>query len=122
MPIPALATRLRFAVCETPLSVALSVAVWLLVIVPAVAVKAVESDPADTVTEGVGTGRSPLLLDIATGIPVGAVLLKVTVQVVEEAEVRLAGLHINDCSTAGATRLTVAVCDAPFSVAVNVAL
>jgi hypothetical protein len=95
----------------------------LLQIVFAVAVKAVEVDPAATVTEAAGTGKSVLLLDSATIVPpTGAVLLSVTVQVVFAPEFKLVGVHASELSATGASRLIVAVCDTPFKVAVRVAL
>ena len=44
------ATRLKVAVCKVPFKVAVTVAVWLVVKTPAVAMKEAELAPADTVT------------------------------------------------------------------------
>ena len=53
---------------ETPFNVAVTVAVWLLEIDPAVAVKVLLVAPADTVTDA-GTVSDALLLDNATAAP-----------------------------------------------------
>ena len=66
------ATRFNVTVWEEPLSEAVTVAFWLVVRVPAVAVKLAEVAPAGTVTEA-GTVSAELLLDKATVLPpVGA--------------------------------------------------
>ena len=80
---------------------------------------------AGTVTEAAGTGSRLLLLASPTTVPpLGAALLKVTMQLVTAPEFRLVGLHARDDSVSvwDATRLMVAVCDAPFSLAIKVAL
>ena len=95
----------------------------MLGIVPAVALNAVVAEPAGTVTDEPGTGNKVLLLDRETDVPpVGAVWLKVTVHVVAAAEARLVGLQLREESVTGAVKLIVAVCEAPLSVAVSVAL
>ena len=79
---------------------------------------------AGAVTEGAGTGSRLLLLaSPTTAPPFGAGLLNVTLQVVTAPELRLVGLHTSDDTIGGcgATRLMVAVCDAPFRLAVKVA-
>jgi hypothetical protein len=66
---------------------------WLLEILPTVAVNVVEVAPAGTVTE-LGTGSSELLLDSKTSEPpVGAAPLNVTVHVVVAPGFRLVGLQ-----------------------------
>ena len=66
------ATRFKVAVCEEPLSAAVTVAFWLVVRVPAVAVKLAEVAAAATRTKA-GTVRAVLLLVNATLLPpVGA--------------------------------------------------
>ena len=78
--------------------------------------------PAATVTE-LATGSNVLLLESATDDPpVGAVFERVTVQVVAAPGFKLVGLHVKDETRTGATKLTVAVFDWLFSVAVRVAL
>ncbi len=68
-------------------------AVWLVVMVPAVAVNVALVAPAGTVTDA-GTVVSGLLLEsVATIPPVGAAWLRVTVQVEEPAVVSAAGLQ-----------------------------
>jgi hypothetical protein len=59
-------------VWEAPLRVAVMVAVWLVVMVPRLAVKVVEVVVAGTVTDA-GTVSAALLLDSASALPpVGA--------------------------------------------------
>ena len=66
------ATRFKVVLCDAPFSVAVMVAVWLVVIVPTVALKVVDVLLAGTVTE-VETGNAELLLESATLLPpVGA--------------------------------------------------
>jgi len=66
------ATRLKLAVWEPPFSVAVTVADWVVVIVPRVAVKVVEALLAGTVADA-GTVSAELLLESATALPpVGA--------------------------------------------------
>jgi hypothetical protein len=113
------ATSEIVAVCVLPFSVAVMVAVWLLAIVPAVAVKVavVVLDP--TVTEA-GTVSAAALLDSVTVAP--PVCDTVAVQVAPPADTRLAGLHVTPLNSTGATSEIVAVCVLPFSVAVMVAV
>ena len=88
---------------------------------PAVAVKVAVVEPASTVTE-IGVVRSTLLLDSATTAPpAGAALESVTVQVVPPPDPRMVGLHANADTSTGATRLTVALWDWPFNLAITVA-
>jgi len=116
------ADRLTVAVCETPLSVAVTVALWSLVIVPAVTVNVAVVAFAATVTDD-GVVNSELLSDSVTAVPpVGAALLNVTVHVLVPLELTVVGLHASDDNVTGADRLTVAVCETPLSVAVTVAL
>jgi hypothetical protein len=62
-----------FACWETAFTVAVTVAVWLLAMDPAVAVNVLLLAPADTVTDA-GTVSEALLLDSATATPpLGAV-------------------------------------------------
>ena len=88
---------------------------------PAVAVKVAVVDPAATVTEA-GTVSRALLSDIVTVVTAVAAFDNVTVQVLLADEFRLEGEHAKDVSVTGATRLMLAVCDTPLSVAVTVAL
>jgi hypothetical protein len=54
--------------------------------------------------------------------PFDAPPLNATVHVVIAPAFRLVGLHVRDDSITGATRLIVAACNAPFRLAVKVAL
>jgi hypothetical protein len=94
-------------------------------ILPAVALNAVEVLFAGTITEEAGTGSRLLLLARFTSVPpFGAAPLNATVHVVIDPALRFVGLHVSDDSVrgCGATRLIVAVRDAPFRLAVKVAL
>ena len=62
------ATRVRLAVWVELFKVAVTVALWVVVKVPAVAVKLAEVAEAATVTEA-GTVRAELLLDNVTVLP-----------------------------------------------------
>jgi hypothetical protein len=118
-------TRLMVAVCDAPFRLAVKAAVWLAAIFPAVAVNVVEVAFAGTVTVAAGTGSMLLLLARPTAVPpFGAALFNVIVQLVTAPEFRLAGLHASEDSVSGwdATRLMVAVREAPFRLAVKVAL
>ena len=86
---------------------------------PATALKVALIDPADTVTEA-GTVRAALLaLNDTTCPPVGAALVRLTVQVLDVPESNVEGAQASEDKTAGATRLRLAVCDPPFRVAVS---
>jgi hypothetical protein len=64
-----------------------------------------------------------LLLDTVTIVPpVGAALLRLTVQVLEALGPRLLGLQASAVTNTGATRLTLALAELPLYVAVRVAL
>jgi len=116
------ATSVRVAVFEAPFRVAVMVADCVVVTVPTVAVKVVEVLVAGTVTDA-GTVSAGLLLESATALPpVGAASLRVTVQVVAAPELTLLGLHAKTETTAGSIKLNVVLCEAPFKVAVTIAL
>jgi len=53
--------------------------------------------------------------------PVGAALVRVTVQALTDAEARLVGLHASEERVTGASRLIRAVLETPLRVAVRVA-
>jgi hypothetical protein len=75
-------------------AIAVNVALWLLEIIPAVAVKVVANAPAGTMTQVLGTGSNVLLLDSNTTVPpAGAIPINVTVQVVVDPEFKLFGLQ-----------------------------
>ena len=74
-----------------------------------VALNAAVLEPAATVTD-VGVVSRVLLLDSPTAVPpVGAALVRVTVQVLVALGPRLVGLQATEDRTTGATRLTVAL-------------
>jgi hypothetical protein len=62
------ATRLNVVVCDAPFKVAVIVALWVVVRVPAVAAKVAVVDVAATVTEG-GTVSKGLLAETVTRLP-----------------------------------------------------
>ena len=79
-----------------------------------VALKVAEVAAAATVME-VGTVRTELVLARVTPAPpVGAAFVRVTVQVVEEFEPRVAGLQASEETPAFATRLIVALAELPL--------
>jgi hypothetical protein len=114
------------ATCRVaPPTVAVSVATCDSGIRPAVALNVAAVRLAQTVTEGISACNRLLLLANPTTVPPeGEGLLNVIMQLVTAPACRLVGLHASDDSVSGwgATRLMVAVCDAPFRLAVKVAL
>ena len=107
------------AVCDVPLSRAEMVADWSVENTPAVAVKVALVDPAPTDTDA-GTVRAELLLESATVPPLA--FESVTVQVLEEFALTVAGAQVNDVMDAGVVSATDAVCELPLSEAVTVAV
>jgi len=94
----------------------------LLAIVVVVALNVAVVPAAGTVTD-VGTVRVAFVfVRDTTAPPVGADCVKVTVQVLDPFCPRLAGLHVSDDTSTGATRLTVALAELLLYVAVTVAL
>ena len=116
-------TKLRSTDWLWPFKVAVTVAFWLLLTLPEVAVKVALICPEATVTLG-GTVSNPLLLvsDTIAG-PVTA-WFKVTVQVLDELLPSVEGAQASDIS--GAETLAVAervkVWERPLSVAVSTAV
>jgi hypothetical protein len=91
--------------------------------VPAVAVKVVETEPAGTVTELAGSESSALLLLTVTAAPPeGATFERLTMQMLETPVPRIVGEQAREERLTGATRLMEAVLDTPLSVAVMVAV
>jgi hypothetical protein len=89
--------------------VAVTEALWSEVMLALVALKPAVVAPAATVTEA-GTVRIALLLDSVTvtaAPPVGAALDRVTVQALVALDPRLAGAHVIEDTSTGATRLMV---------------
>ena len=110
---------------EAPLSVAVTRTVSVDSptggMVVAVAAKVAVDDPAGTFTEA-GTISAELLAESDTVTPpAGAWAERVRVQMEDAPESRFMELHANAEMTSAATRFTVAVWEAPFSVAVMVA-
>jgi hypothetical protein len=87
------------------------VALELLLIVVVVALNVAEVAAAATVTDA-GTVRVELVfVRVTLAPPVGAAWVKVTVQLLEAFGPKLVGLHDNEDTSTGATRLTVAVAE-----------
>ena len=90
-------------------------------IAPEVAVKTAVVCPAATVTDA-GVVSRELVLDNPTDAPpVGAAMVRVTVQALFAATPRVVGVQTSD-ETPKATRFTVAFSVPPFNVAVTVAV
>jgi hypothetical protein len=105
-----------------PLSVAVTVEVWLEVTAAAVAVKVAVVAVAGTVTEAGTVTTEVALLERATeDPPEGAALDRVTVHVVVVDAARVVLPHTRDVGVAGATSDKLAVALEPFKVALTVA-
>jgi hypothetical protein len=116
-----LVTRPREKVTEEPESEAVMVAVLLAVMVAAVAAKVADEAPAATVTEA-GTDRAELLSErVTTAPPMGAGLLRATVQVLEEPEVREEGEQLRPVRRVGASRVREKLAEPPETEAEMVA-
>ena len=76
---------------------------------------------AEAMVAEVGVVSRVLLSEIVTAVALVAALLRVTVQVAEAPEARVAGVQARAESVTGALRLMVAVFDTPLRVAVTVA-
>ncbi len=88
-------------VCVLPLYVAVTTAVWLLEIVPAVAVKLAVLEPLRTVTDP-GTVSAAALLDSVTATPpLPAAFDRVTTQLAVPPELRLVGVQVSDVRAGG---------------------
>jgi hypothetical protein len=89
--------------------------------VPALAAKVAEVAVAAMVSEA-GTVKEELLSETATTVPPArAGWFRVTVQAVDAPEFTLVGLQAREETSMGATRVKLAVWEAPFSVVVMVA-
>jgi hypothetical protein len=93
------AAKAMLTLCDTPFSVAKIMAVWLLAMLPAVALKVAVVEPAGTVTVDVRPGSRALLLNSEIAVPpAGAAWLRFTVQVALVPEVKLAALQDKEVS------------------------
>ena len=101
--------NLMLAVAVLAPKEAVTTALSLVVIVPAVAVKVAEVEPAETATDA-GTLRRVLLEERPTlDPPAGAAVDRVTVQVLLPPEPSVAGLHPTEEIVRGAVKLIIAV-------------
>jgi hypothetical protein len=107
--------KLISLVTEAP-KLAVTVAVWLLLTVPAVAVKVPLLEPVWIVMLP-GTTSFPVLLDRLTTAMLVATLVRVTVQVMLHFL-----LHLTECTAAGDTRPNEKVREVPLALAVSVAV
>ncbi len=96
------ATRLRVVVCKEPFKVALTVAVWVVVKAPAVAMKVAEVAPDGTVTDA-GIESTALLSDSVTVVFAEEARFMFSVQVVEAPDDRLPGLQLKVVRLSGRT-------------------
>ena len=96
----------------------MTVAFWLLLTVPEVAVKVALLWPDATMTFA-GTVSNPLLLASETVAALVAALFKVTVQVLDALLPNVDGAQASALSCAGATRLTLFVRFTPPALAVT---
>ena len=116
------ATRLNVAVWEDPLRVAVTAAVWVVVMVPRLAANVVDVLVAGTVTDA-GTVSAVLLIESPIALPpLGAGWVRVTVQVVAAPALTLVGLQARPDTRVGATMLRAVVCKEPFKVALTEAV
>lgn len=107
----------------TPLMVAVTVALWLLLMVPEVAAKVALVCPGAMATL-VGTESNPLPLTSETITVLVAALFKAAVQVLEALLAKVDGEQDSELSWAGALPVTASanVRETPFKVAVSVAV
>jgi hypothetical protein len=101
-----------------PPRVAVTLAFWLLLTVPEVAVKVELLWPSAIVTL-TGTASSALSLASDTVAALVAALFNVTVQVLDELLPRVEGAQASEESCVGAVALSVKLCETPLRVAVN---
>ena len=102
----------------TPLKLAVTVAFWLLLMVPEVAVKVALLWPNATTTLA-GTVSKPLLLASVTVAALVAALFKVTVQVLDALLPSVEGAQATELSCAGALAVSVKVFEELFKVLVS---
>ena len=86
----------------------------LAIVAAAVALKVAAIAPAATVTDGGTVSEGLLLATARLRPPAGAAWVRLTVQVLEALGPTLDGLQTSDETSAGATRLTIALADAPL--------
>jgi hypothetical protein len=116
------ASRVNVELAEPPLAEAVKVPVELLAIVPAVAVKAALVTPAAMMSEA-GAVSSALLEETVTeSPPVGAAALAVTVQMLLAPDDSDVGVQASAVTVTGGARLSEAVLEPPFRVAVTTAV
>jgi hypothetical protein len=106
-----------------PLYVAVTAAVWLVEIVPAVAVKLAVLEPLETVTDAGTLSVAALLVSVTAAPPAPAAIDSVTTQVDVPPELRLVGAHASDVKAGDVdTSARVCVWELPLSEAVMTAV
>ena len=115
------AFKVTEAVRVCPFQLAVTVAVWSLLRVPAVAANVPLLDPVLIVMLA-GTLNRPRLLDKATVAVLVAALVSVTVQLALCPLPRVPGVQLNADNCAGAARFNVKVCVTPLALAVITAV
>src|SRR5215472_13357584 len=100
--VPGVFVNEMVPVCELPFNVAVMMAVWFDVKLPAVALKVAEMAPAATVTDAGTVTTAVLLLRPTAAPPFGAAWVKVTVQVVVLPEPSVPGVHVTEITPAPA--------------------
>ena len=115
------ALRVTDAALVWPFQLAVTVAVWSLFTVPAVAANAPLLAPVSIVTL-TGTLKTLRLLDKATVAELIAALVSVTVQVALCPAPRVPGVQLSPDNCTGATRFNVNVCVTPLALAVTTAV
>ena len=116
------AIKANVSVWDARFKVAVTVACWLTAIVPRLAPNDAEVLLAGTVTDN-GTVSAALLLESPTTLPpAGAASFNVTMHAVDVPELTLAGVQARKETTAGSTKVTVAICTVSLRAAVTVAL
>ena len=119
--VPGVFVNEMVPVCELPFNVAVMMAVWFDVKLPAVALKVAEMAPAATVTDAGTVTTAVLLLRPTAAPPFGAAWVKVTVQVVVLPEPSVPGVHVTEITPAPA-RTERDELSMPFKVAVTFAV
>jgi hypothetical protein len=113
--------RVKLAVAELPLRLAVNTAAWTAGMAPAVSTTPAMVAPGTTVREAGDARKLLLLLRLTEVPPAGAACEMVTLQVVERPEPSVVGLQANEAKVGGGVRVRLAVAELPFRVAVRTA-
>jgi len=113
--------RLRVTLCDPPFTVAVMTAVWAVVNVPMVTWKDADLMPANIIRL-VGTLTTGLLLVSANDVKLVVAVVRVTVQLVVPAAVKVVVVQVMDDTVKVVVRVKVVLCELLFNVAVTVAV